>query len=271
MNHDQEQPSTCKPSGHREVLDLLRARGGTSRIQPLAKALGVSEETIRRNVKRLADDGLVEKVHGGVHLAQEPGEPSFHKRFDENPERKRAVAARVARIIGNGVSLFLDVGSTTAYVARALRDHRDLFVVTNSIEVAHKLAARNGNQVFMAGGELRSHDGGAFGTEAIDFLRRFRVRYAVFSAAGIDTLTGFMLFDLHEAEFAREAAARAETRIFAADGSKFERQAPIAFGDPSLVDLLVTDQAPPPPLRRALAEWNVKTVVADRVGSWVSR
>jgi DeoR family glycerol-3-phosphate regulon repressor len=139
----------------REIVEALRVSGGSSRIQTLAVRLGVSEETIRRNVKKLADDGLVRKVHGGVHLPDAEIETSFRQRMDRNPDFKRRIAARVATIVKNGDSLFLDIGSTTAYIARALRGHRDLFVVTNSVAVAHLLAARNNNRVFMAGGELR--------------------------------------------------------------------------------------------------------------------
>src|SRR3546814_10976914 len=84
----------------------------------------------------------------------------FAQRMDENPDAKRLIAGQVARMIKNGDSLILDIGSTTAYVARALRGHHDLFVVTNSLAVAQMLATRNNNRVFMAGGELRAHDAG---------------------------------------------------------------------------------------------------------------
>src|SRR3546814_16199298 len=87
--------------------------------------------------------------------------------MDENPDAKRLIASQVARMIKNGDSLILDIGSTTAYVARALRGHHELFVVTNSVAVAQMLATRNTNRVFMAGGELRAHDAGAFGSEAV--------------------------------------------------------------------------------------------------------
>lgn len=246
----------------REIVEALRIGGGSSRIQALAAQLGVSEETIRRNVKRLADDGLVRKVHGGVHLPDTEIESSFQRRMDENPEAKRRIAARVAAIVANGDSLFLDIGSTTAYIAQALRSHRDLFVVTNSVAVAHLLAARNNNRVFMAGGELRAHDGGAFGAEAIAFVRRFQVDYAICSATAINAGRGFMLFDLQEAEFSREIMLRAKTRIVAADSTKFGRGGPIVVCEPGMVDMLVTDAAPPRELGAAMAEWSLEIVVA---------
>lgn len=250
----------------REILEALRALGGQSRIRPLAVRLGVSEETIRRNLKNLSTAGLVRKVHGGVHLSDGESEPSFRQRMDENPDAKRQIAARVAELIPDRASLFLDVGSTTAYIARALQSRRDLFVVTNSLAVAHALVSRNGNRVFMSGGELRAHDGGAFGAEAIDFVRRFQVDFAIFSTAAIDAASGFMLFDLEEAEFSRAIMARAKTRIVAADSTKFGKRAPIAVGDPAQVDILVTEAEPDPELAPelgdAFASWGLQIVLA---------
>jgi DeoR family glycerol-3-phosphate regulon repressor len=247
----------------REIIETLRLNGGSSRIQPLASQLGVSEETIRRNVKKLAGDGLVRKLHGGVHLPDAEIEPSFQQRMDQSPEAKRRIATRVAEIIQNGDSLFLDIGSTTAYIARALRNHHDLFVVTNSVAVAHLLAARNNNRVFMAGGELRTHDGGAFGAEAMAFIRRFQVDFAICSATAINAASGFMLFDLEEAEFSREIMLRAKTRIVAADSTKFGRDGPIVVCDPSMVDKLVTDASPPAGLSTAMETWSLEIIVAE--------
>ena len=243
-----------------EILEALRECGGAVRTGDLAAQLGVSEETIRRNVKRLAAEGLVRKRHGGVHLPEDDIEPDFRQRMVQNPELKRSIAEKVAAIVENGSSLFLDIGSTTAFVARSLRQHQDLFVVTNSIEVARLLAARNGNRIFMAGGELRAHDGGAFGAEALEFVRRFHVDYAILSAAAVDAHSGFMLHDLDEAEFSRAIMSRAQTRIIAADSTKFGKRAPIVVGNPADVDVLVCDAQPPFDLAAALTRWAISIV-----------
>ena len=251
-------------STHREmeILDELKV-SGSCRIQDLARRLEVSEETIRRNVKKLAGRGLVRKVHGGVYLPDAVQEASFAQRMDENPDAKRRIAAQLARMIKNGDSLILDIGSTTAFVARALRGHHDLFVVTNSVAAAQMLATRNNNRVFMAGGELRAHDAGAFGREAISFVRQFSVQYAILSAAAIDAETGFMLFDLQEAEFSREIIQHAEKSIVAADATKFGRRAPVRVEKPGVIDTLVTDAPPPSDISAFLGEAGVKIVVAD--------
>ena len=82
---------------------------------------------------------------------------------------------------------------------------------------------------FFAGGELRTHDGGAFGLHAINFIRRFSVRYAVFSIGAINAEISLMLHDIQEADLSREAAGRAQTPIIVADSSKFGQRAPIAI------------------------------------------
>jgi DeoR family glycerol-3-phosphate regulon repressor len=255
--------SAMQPT-QREV-ELLRLLGetGSGRIQGLSRQLGVSEETVRRTIRRLESRGLVTKLHGGVALNDPTGEPNFTQRFSENPEAKRRIAAAAAGLIPDGASLFLDVGSTTAYVADALRGHRDLMVVTNSLAVAHSLTGRNGNRVFMAGGELRAHDGGAFGAEAIAFVGQFRVDLAVLSAAAVDAQTGFLLHDLREAEMSRCILAHAGHSILAVDATKFGRSAPIRIADPGCIDRLVTDHAPPAPITTMLRAAGTEIVIAE--------
>lgn len=254
-----------QPTSHRgaEILELVTRAGGSMRIHSIAEALDVSEETVRRNVRRLSDEGLVRKVHGGVLLQYGSTELSFAQRMGENPLPKRRIAAHVARLIGHGSSLFLDIGSTTAFIAEALKSHQDLLVVTNSVSVAYSLAARNNNRVFMPGGELRNHDGGIFGAQVLDFVRDFRTDFAVLSTSAINALHGFMLFDLEEARYSRAIMANATTRIVAADTSKFGRSAPIALDAPSAVDLLVTNAPPPMDIQDAARVWGTEIIVAD--------
>jgi len=247
-----------------EILDELRMAGGSSRIQFLAERLGVSEETIRRNIKTLEEQGHVTKVHGGVHLKGASQEQPLHDRMAENPEAKRLIAAEVARLVNNGDRIFLDVGSTSAFIAVALQRHADLFVVTNSLSVAHSLATRNANRVFLAGGELRSHDGGSFGAEAHDFIRRFTLDHAFLSIAAIHPKDGFLLHDMEEAAINRLAATRARTTTIVADSSKFGRAAPIVLDDPSRFDRLVTDRAPPADIGSMLAVHAIDCVIARR-------
>lgn len=261
---NQEHWQAVMHATHREmeIMNELRLLG-SCRIQDLARRLDVSEETIRRNIRKLSENGLVRKVHGGVYLPDAVQEATFTQRMNVNPDAKRRVATHLANRIDHGDSLILDIGSTTAYVAQALRGHHDLFIVTNSVAVAHTLATRNKNRVFLAGGELRSHDAGAFGKEAVAYVRQFNVKYAVLSAAAIDAANGFMLHDMDEAEFSREILTRAEHSIVAADSSKFGRQAPIRIGSADMINVLVTDAPPPKDIQALLTGHGVEIDVAN--------
>lgn len=246
----------------REILELL-GESGSARIQDLSKRLSVTEETIRRNVRRLEASGHVTKVHGGVYLKDWKPVPTFAQRFEENAAAKRLIAQHVARMIRDGDSLFLDTGSTTAYVAQALRQHQGLLVVTHSLSVAQALTMNGNNRVFFAGGELRSHDGGAFGAEALAFVRQFRVRHAVLSVAAVRAETGFMLHDLREAEFSRQIIDCAERAMIAADASKFAAHASIRLTDPENIACFICDSMPPQPIVSWLNGAGVELEIAE--------
>ncbi len=246
-----------------EILRELRLAGGSSRITYLARRLDVSDETIRRNIRSLEAKGLAEKNHGGVMLtgAVSRVEQPFQARMDENATVKKVLAYKVAQMIKDGDSLFLDIGSTTAYVAEALTNHRDLFIVTNSMAVSNSLAAKNNNRVFFAGGELRAHDGGSFGLDAIQFIQRFTFQYAILSATAVNAEFGFMLHDVPEADLSCAAARRAQTRIIVADSEKMGRRAPIALPDTSRFDILVTDETPDSEISAMLEKNEISVVL----------
>ena len=236
---------------HAEILRLLETEGVLS-IAVLAQRLDVSLETVRRDIRPLADDGRLVRMHGAVGLAGHVGEAPWERRMRENADAKTAIARAFAATIRDGDSLILDTGTTTSFVARALLAHRGLTVVTNSPDIARTLATRNGNKVYMAGGELRSDSGAAFGSTAIEFIERFTVDVAIISAGALQAEGGVMDYTFEEAEFARVALARGRRRVVVTDQSKFGRAGLVrvcgfdGFGE------LFTDAAPPRDLARAL-------------------
>lgn len=244
-----------------EILLQLQKAGGSCRVSFLAEQLNVTNETIRRNIRTLEQANIVRKVHGGVHLVEEISEAPFASRISTHADVKARLADAVAETISDGDSVFLDIGSTTAYVAMALKARSDLFVVTNSAFVASTLASRNGNRVFLAGGELRAHDGGAFGAEALDLISRLNVQFAIFSVGAVNAETGFMLHDLEEANIARVAARNAQVNIVVADNDKFNKRAPVALGSAPRFDVFYTDMQPSAAICEMLAREEVDLVV----------
>lgn len=246
---------------HAEILRMLREEG-TMSIADLADRLGVSLETVRRDVKPLSGDGSVVRMHGAVGLAGQGGEAPFERRMRENAAAKRAIARHVAATIGDGESIMLDTGTTTSFLARELLGHRRLTVVTNSSDIARTLATVNGNKVYMAGGELRSDSGAAFGVSAIEFISRFSVDHAVISVGAVDA-EGLMDYDLEESEFARTVLACGSRRLVVTDHSKFGRRGLVRVCAMEGVTGLVTDRPPPADIAEALAAAGVRLDVAD--------
>jgi DeoR family glycerol-3-phosphate regulon repressor len=245
---------------HAEILRLLDSGGAVS-ISALARQLGVSPETVRRDVKPLTATGAVVRIHGAVGLAGRIGEAPFQKRMRENAAAKQAIARALAATIRDGDAVMFDTGTTTSFVARELINHRRLTVVTNSSDIARTLATVNGNRVYMAGGELRSDSGAAFGASARDFIARFSVDHAVISAGAVDA-HGVMDFDLEEAEFARLMLSRGARRVVATDHAKFDRSGLVGVCDFAALSEVVTNRAPPRAIAEAIALAGARLTVA---------
>jgi DeoR family glycerol-3-phosphate regulon repressor len=246
---------------HTEIMRML-ADEGTVTISELATRLGVSLETVRRDVRPLTENGAVLKIHGAVGLAGQVGEAPFQRRMRENADAKRRIAREMAGFIKDGDSVMLDTGTTTSLVARELLGHRRLTVVTNSSDIARTLATINGNKVYMAGGELRSDSGAAFGVSAIEFISKFSVAHAIISAGAIDSGSGVMDFDLEEAEFARMMLSRGEKTYVVTDHSKFGRRGLVLVSGFDAVGHLVTDLPANDDIAMALEEHGTRLVVA---------
>ncbi len=261
MESTRTSPTLLSNQRQSEILRVVQMHG-TCRIGDLAVEFDVSGETIRRNIKPLVERGLVRRVHGGITLPEQLHEPPFSLRMQKNQEAKRRIAARAAELIQDGDSLLMDTGSTTAYIALALCNHSNLLVVTNSIEIARTLATRNGNRVHMAGGEVRADDCAAFGQDAIHFVSRFEVRYAILSIGAININCSFMDFHLCEGEFSRAMINQAEQTMVVADYSKFGQDAAVKVCDAGTVDLLITDRQPPAGCARILHKAGTRIVIA---------
>lgn len=246
------------------ILDALRLTGRES-ITSLAERLNVSDETVRRHVKDLVEQGAVHRVHGGVILVGTLAEPPFSRRIKERVAAKRAIATAVAEQVSDGMTLLIDSGSTTTYVAQALLQKTGLTVVTNSIEIARTLLGRGDCAVHLAGGPMRADIGAAVGHEAIELIKEFRGDLAILSIGAIEPRDGYMDFDIDEARVARTMIDRAERVIVAADAWKFTAKARVRVTSFESVAMLVTDELPPLPLRQKLdAAGTLVTVATEQ-------
>jgi len=243
-----------------DILDAVKSTGACS-VTELARQLGVSDETIRRHIKPLVIEGLVEKVHGGIVPGEDlVAERPFERRMGENIEEKKSISSLVAEIIQDGDSIMLDTGSTTTYVARALKNKADLSVVTNCTEIARTLARDSSNRVHICGGTLRNDDWATFGPSAISFVRQFHVNYAILSIGAVTSSGDFTDFHLEEAEFSRAVIQQARKTIVAVDHTKFGNSNFVKVCDPAEVDIVVTDRQPPEEIQACFDEAGVEVI-----------
>jgi DeoR family glycerol-3-phosphate regulon repressor len=252
-------------NSHREVelLDALHRLGGSARSAELAKTLDVSEETVRRTIKALSKKGVLERMYGGAYLAGPRSAPSFARRIARHSGEKRAIATRVAERVSDGMTLFLDVGSTTAFVAEKLRDRFNLTVATNSIGVAQVLANHNGNHVHLLGGEMQTDERGTFGFVTERQGRRFAYDLAVLSTDALSERHGFLYHNASEANLAGVIAGCSERVLMAMVHHKFEQSAPHCGFDPRLVDEIVTDRLPEQKMSSAITGWGIEIQLAN--------
>ncbi|MEL6701926.1 MAG: DeoR/GlpR family DNA-binding transcription regulator, partial [Pseudomonadota bacterium] len=162
-----------------------------------------------------------------------------------NRDAKSRIADRAARLIPDDSALILNIGTTTEAVARALRDHRNLMVVTNNMNVANILTENPSTEVIVAGGRLRRSDGALVGDEAAATFERFKVDFAVIGASALDTSGDLLDFDAAEVRVAQTILRQSRARLLVADHTKFARRAPMRIANLADLDIFITDAAPP--------------------------
>lgn len=245
---------------HTAIMKIV-SEEGTSTIAALAEQLGVSQESIRRDVRPLTTAEKLIRVHGAVTLPHHFAEAPFEKRMREAANAKRAIARHAAAKVVDGDSIMFDTGTTTSLVARQLLNRKNLTVVTNSSDIARTLATINGNTVYMAGGKLDGDNGAAFGQLAVDFLTSFSARYSFISIGAIDASGGAMDFHLEEAQIARAVLKQGQTSYIVTDASKFDRRALVQVCGFEGFDGLITDAEPSREIGEQMREGGVEIEV----------
>lgn len=244
------------------LLSLLDDRPNWT-IAELADHFHVSEETIRRDVRQLERLGRVQKFHGGVSQPGAALEGPYRTRLREQAEAKKLLARTAAEQVAEGMTLFLDSGTTTFWLARALAPVRHLTIITNSIDIAQEVVDRPGQRLFFAGGTIHPDYHGAFCAEAIAYCQRFVPDITALSIGAIEPERGFMDFDVDEAGFKRAILPHARRVMMLADATKFTRSGFMHVAEYPEVHDLVTDRAPPHEIRRLVEGAGVRLHISQ--------
>ncbi|MCT8998476.1 DeoR/GlpR family DNA-binding transcription regulator [Chelativorans intermedius] len=246
---------------HEEILQIAKERGRVT-VDDLAARFRVTPQTIRKDLNDLCEQRLLTRIHGGALLPSGIENMEYEARRELRAEEKRAIGRAAAELIPDKASLFINIGTTTEAVSDALLDHRELMVITNNINVANRMRVYPAFEVIIASGVVRGSDGGIVGEAAVDFIRQFKVDYAVIGVSAIDEEGALFDFDFREVKVAQAIIANARHVILVSDSSKFERTAPVRIGHISQVDTFITDRCPSPAFRAVCRDGGVRLVEA---------
>lgn len=249
-------------SRHRDILTQAQ-RTGRVTVDELASALGLTPQTIRKDLNQLCAEGYLNRVHGGAILATAVDNVRYVERRLLARAAKRAIGAAVAERIPERASLFINVGTTTEEVARALANRAGLLIITNNLNVVDILAESH-HEIVLVGGRLRAADRAMVGPFAAEFIRNFKVDIAIIGASAIDADGTLLDFDADEVEVARAIIANARTIILASDASKLARSAPVRIASISDIHCFVTDQIEDDHFRAVCARGSVELVETGR-------
>ncbi|WP_298861326.1 DeoR/GlpR family DNA-binding transcription regulator [uncultured Microbacterium sp.] len=249
-------------SRQRAIVQDLKERGFVS-TTALAEKYQVSDMTIRRDARRLEQQGIARSVHGGLMLPHDTMHGvGFAARANNDSDAKHRIAAACVEIIGPHERVFIDAGTTAYSVARALPAAFAGTLITHSVPVAQIALQLPDATTISLGGQLL-HDSQAFvGYLAIANLRELRAETAFIGIAGVDQ-NGLYIERNLELSTKRAIMAASDRVVLVAASSKMGRSDLVRLGDFGDIDVLVTDRLPPDSIAAALAEANVQVIVTD--------
>jgi len=252
-----DSPSMNPSPRQLELLGEVRRMNSVT-VDALAERFGVALQTVRRDVRLLADAGLLMRFHGGVRVPGSTVENiAYRQRQLLNEDAKRRIARTVAQAVPNDCSLIINIGTTAEAIARELMKHSGLRVITNNLNVAAILSDNPACEVIVAGGEVRGRDRGIVGEVTVDFIQQFKVDIGLIGISAIEPDGTLRDYDVREVKVARAIIEQSRVLWLAADHSKFGRPAMVELGRLHQVDTLYTDQAPPDPFPGLLADAGV--------------
>lgn len=254
---------SSKKRNRREAITSLVQEQGALTVGALAERFDVSMQTIRRDIDALCEGDMLHRVHGRIELSEEFLNTPFDQRAVTNLVGKRAIGEAAARMIPDGATVFISIGSTPLSVAQALCRRKGLTVITNNLNAAMALSEEVSNRIILPGGELRLPDRDILGNDVLDFFERYRAEFAVFGVAGI--AEDGALLDFHSTEVrARQAIrANAQKSLLVVDWSKFGRQAPAMGDNITDIDAVIIDRRPGQAFTPLLDQINDKLIVGE--------
>jgi len=226
---------------HRRILELLQG-AGTLRTTEISSALGVSDETVRKDFEVLENQGELVRMHGGASRVEKiRRELAFTERQAIQREEKRAIARLAVQRIQPNETIFLDASSTVLTLAEFLPD-LPLTILTNALNVLTALADRPNLDLMSTGGLFDAKSRSFVGLTAEKSLQRYNIHRAFLSGSGLDLARGASESNARQAAFKERVIATSEEVVFLADHTKLGRKASFFFADLNEIHCVITDQ-----------------------------
>lgn len=214
-------------------------------VSELSALYDVSEETIRRDLDKLENDGYAIKSYGGAVINENSNlDLPYNVRKNTNVLGKQKIASLIGEMIHDGDNIMLDASSTAVAIAKAIKNKKDLTVITNSLEIALELLETPGCNVISTGGLATGSSFALVGSVTDKTIRSYYVDKAIISCKGINMYAGFTESDERHANNKASMFYMAKTKILAIDSSKFNKIAFAKIGDLREISRIVTDKKP---------------------------
>lgn len=246
-----------------KIVEMLR-EDGSAKVSSLSKLFKVTEVTIRQDLEKLENKGLVKREHGGVFLKNiEDQVRSFALLKQDNLEKKELIATKCLDFIESGDTIILDSGSTTTEIAKKLRGFKNLTVITNALNIAMILGAEPHIEVVMTGGEFKPPTLSLTGQKAADFFDGLYVQKLFLATAGISLKAGLTYPSISDLVVKKAMIDAADTTYLVADSTKFGKSSFASLGALSLIDYIITDSEVDPKNKVIFEENEIQLIIAE--------
>lgn len=250
-----------------KIINLLKKKGKVN-VSELVELLGVSEVTIRNDLKELESRGFLKRTHGGAIVPPElfnsvnvPVDSAYMERLKRNAGEKKRLGEATAKLLENGDTILMDDGTTTLYIAKSL-SNKSLTIVTAGINIYMELLDAPGIEVISTGGYLKKDSLSLGGPIAEEVISKFKAEKAILAASSISLTHGLTTPDLLKAELKKKMVEAAMKLIVVADHTKIEKVSLIEVIPVDQIDVLVTGRETPQHIIKKYQERGIEVICA---------
>jgi DeoR/GlpR family transcriptional regulator of sugar metabolism len=245
-----------------KILELL-TEDGSAKVTDLSRIFKISEVTIRQDLAKLEENGLISREHGGAYLKSLSNQvQSLSFQHKENMDKKARIGKKAIEFIDDGESIIIDSGSTTTEIAKNISDYQNLTVITNAVNIPIIIGGLPGITVLLTSGEFKAPTLSLTGQKAADFFEDLHVNKLFLATAGITLRAGLTYPSLSDLPVKKAMIEAADTIYLVADSTKLGKQALASLGALSLIHYLITDDNISSEQKEEFAKHGIEFIIA---------